>query len=64
VSFGGFRKQQPEAVQALHQTLLEWLAGGRLKPMVSLRYPLERTSDAINAMTERRSIGRVIVNIR
>lgn len=64
VSFGGFRKQQLEAVQALHQTLLEWLAGGRLKPMVSLRYPLERTSDAINAMTERRSIGRVIVNIR
>jgi len=64
VSLGGFRQHQPEAYRALHETLLAWIAEGRINPRVAETFPLERATEALNAMAERRTIGRVVVTMR
>jgi len=63
VSLGGFRLQDPAAYRGLHETLLAWIAEDRITPRIAAKYPLERTVDALNAMANRETIGRVVVTM-
>ncbi|HHF0378587.1 TPA: zinc-binding dehydrogenase, partial [Pseudomonas aeruginosa] len=44
--------------------LFAWHAEGKLKPLVSQRFPLERAGDAIDALGQRRAVGKVVVEVR
>jgi NADPH:quinone reductase-like Zn-dependent oxidoreductase len=44
-------------------TLLDLLATGRLHPRIDMRYDLDDVVDALNAVAERRAIGKVIVEV-
>lgn len=59
VFFGAF--VQREAAHSLANTrrLLDWIAAGQIKPLVSQTYPLERVADALNAVLARRAIGKL-----
>ncbi len=63
VSLGGYRQRDPGAVRGLHDTLLQWISAGRINPRIAARYALENTADALNAMVNRETIGRVVVTI-
>lgn len=41
--------------------LIEWIASGRLKPVVTARYPLERAADALRDIAARRIQGKAVI---
>ena len=43
--------------------LLVWQSEGRLKPLISARYPLERAVEALKALTGRRAVGKVVIRM-
>jgi NADPH2:quinone reductase len=63
VSYGGFQAHEPDNLRALHETLLAWIAEGRIHPHVSHRFPLENVTEALTAMAERRATGRVVLTV-
>lgn len=62
-SWGPFRTLAPEVMDASVAELLEWLAAGRIRPHVSRTYPLEAAAEALQALLERRSTGKVVLTV-
>ena len=48
----------------LFGVLFQWFGEGKLKPLVSQTYPLEKAADAINHLGQRRAVGKVVVKVR
>ena len=61
VFYGGFIMREPQRSQANIRTLLGWIAEGKIKPLVSRTYPLERAADALTAVMERRATGKLVL---
>ncbi|MGH8667515.1 MAG: NADPH:quinone oxidoreductase family protein [Burkholderiales bacterium] len=61
VWIGAFAKREPAKHRANAQTLWQWMAQGKIKPYISASYPLERVADALNALTERKVAGKVVL---
>lgn len=61
VFWGAFTAREPERHAAHTRELLKWLAEGSLRPHVSATYPLERASEALVAMHERKVLGKVVI---
>lgn len=64
VFWGSFAQRQPQDNTANFQQLFSWYAEGKLKPLVSQVYPLEKAADAINALGQRKAVGKVVVRVR
>ena len=58
-----FRYNVPDKLHRSMDELARWHGEGKLKPLVSDRYPLERAVDAIRVLTERRATGKVVVEV-
>ncbi|MGE0668492.1 MAG: NADPH:quinone oxidoreductase family protein [Sphingomonadales bacterium] len=43
------------------EQLLEWLAEGRLRPLVSRTFPLERAVEGLESVVSRKSTGKVVI---
>ena len=43
--------------------VFEWIREGKLRPHISHRFPLERASEALYALIERRVIGKAVIEI-
>jgi NADPH2:quinone reductase len=56
-------KHEPE-MRAAFEAIFAWHKEGRLRPLVSQVYPLARFAQAQDAVLERRSVGKVVLNIR
>ena len=61
VFWGAFTVREPERHRANIAELMTWFRAGKLKPHVSATYPLERAAEALNAMAERRVMGKVVL---
>lgn len=61
VFWGGFAQREPKANAAMMTELFGWLAAGRLKPYVSQVLPLSQTPQALNALLERKVVGKVVL---
>ena len=46
------------------QTLMQWVADGKIRPHVGMVLPLERIGEAMAAIGARTSSGRVVMKIR
>ncbi|SFA39424.1 NADPH:quinone oxidoreductase family protein [Metapseudomonas otitidis] len=64
VFWGSFAQRQPQDNLANFQQLFAWHAEGKLKPLVSQTFPLERAAEAINALGQRKAVGKVVVTVR
>ncbi|WP_207885749.1 NADPH:quinone oxidoreductase family protein [Pseudomonas sp. 30_B] len=64
VFWGSFAQRQPQDNAANFQQLFTWFAEGRIKPLVSQTYPLEKAADAINHLGQRKAVGKVVVTVR
>ncbi|HYE49509.1 MAG TPA: NADPH:quinone oxidoreductase family protein [Azospirillaceae bacterium] len=64
VLWGNYTQLAPKILQGSLAQLLGWYAEGALKPHVSETFPLERTADALNALSGRKSTGKVVVKVR
>ena len=61
VFWGDFQRKEPQAHAAAMGQMLDWMAAGRLKPLVSRRYPLAETARALEDMAARRVVGKVVI---
>jgi NADPH:quinone reductase len=61
VYWGGFTKRDPARNRANFETMLGWIEEGKLRPPAATSYPLDQASQAMNALIERRSTGKLVV---
>lgn len=61
VYWGAFVVRQPEDNRRNLEELADLWRQGRLRPVVSASYPLERVAEALGELGERRAIGKVVV---
>ncbi|MGX5221363.1 NADPH:quinone oxidoreductase family protein [Pseudomonas segetis] len=64
VFWGSFAQRQPQDNLANFQQLFAWHTEGKLKPLVSETFPLEKAADAINLLGQRKAVGKVVVQVR
>ena len=59
--WGEFARREPKANVAAMREMLGWMAEGKLKPLVSQRYALADTAQALNDMADRKVTGKVVI---
>jgi NADPH2:quinone reductase len=64
VFWGLFTQHQPQDNQANFQQLFAWHAEGKLKPLISEIYPLERAGEALDALSQRKAVGKLAIKVR
>lgn len=63
VYWGAYGQKEPEVLSNSLQTLMDWHAQGKLKPHISKTYPLEAASEALSDLAERRSKGKLVLEV-
>ena len=61
VFFGAMMTNEPELGASITADLLEWVAGGQLKPHVSGRYSLDEAPAALRLMMDRKAKGKLVI---
>jgi len=61
VRIGGLNEAHPEIAAANIKTLVELAGQGKLKPRIWRRFPLEGAADAIQALIDRKVIGKAVL---
>jgi NADPH:quinone reductase len=61
VFWGAFAKARPQENAANLVALLDWYVAGRLRPHVSATFPLERYGEALDAVMQRKVLGKVVL---
>ncbi|GGC14966.1 NADPH:quinone oxidoreductase family protein [Pseudoduganella buxea] len=61
VFWGEYAKREPAANARAMRQLMGWMAGGKIRPHISARYPLEQTAQALNDMAARKVTGKVVI---
>ena len=60
-TIGGLMRHAPKWSESNHAVLMSWLASGRIHPYISHRIPLEEAGRALQLITNREVIGKVVV---
>jgi NADPH2:quinone reductase len=63
VFWGAFVGREPQRHRRNAEDLMELWREGKLRPHVSSTYPLERSSEAIRELADRRAMGKVVVTL-
>jgi NADPH2:quinone reductase len=61
VRIGGLNEAHPDIAAANIKTLVELAGQGKLKPRIWRRFPLEAAADAIQALIDRKVIGKAVL---
>ena len=64
VFWGSWVERDSEAHRGNMQRLFGWWEEKRIRPHLSLSVPLERTAEALNAVVERKVMGKAVVLVR
>jgi len=64
VFLGRFRKEEPEEYEKNFAQLLEFYRQGKLKPIITQTFSMEEYVAAFNVFSERRVMGKVVLEIR
>jgi NADPH2:quinone reductase len=63
VFWGAFTQRDPEGNAANIAELMQLYAKGRIKPVVSERFPLAKAGEAIKRLGERKAMGKIVVTM-
>lgn len=61
VRAGEYGRRDPAGGRASRDRVLAWAAAGHLKPLIGGRYPLARAAEALEALGQRRAIGKLVL---
>jgi NADPH2:quinone reductase len=61
VFYGSFAQREPAEGQKVMNELMDWVRTGKIKPLVSARYPLEKTVQALQDMSSRKVTGKIVI---
>ena len=63
VYWGEFTRREPDRFADAMRLLGAWYRDGKLRPHVSATFPLDRASEALTLMAERKVIGKVVLTV-
>lgn len=63
VYWGAYLQKDPQVLVNAHRELFAWYEEGALRPHISASYPLETGVEAIRALAERRTTGKVVITM-
>jgi NADPH2:quinone reductase len=63
VFWGPWNGREPAQSRENFSEIFEMHARGKLKPIVSHRFPLERAADALQALAERKVVGKAVLTV-
>ena len=63
VLWGAAAAADPKAQQANMAQVFAWIGEGTIRPRVTARYPLEHTADALEAVMNRKVVGKIVIEI-
>jgi NADPH2:quinone reductase len=63
VFWGAFTRRDPEGNAANIAELMQLYAKGKIKPVVSERFPLAKAGEAIKRLGERKAMGKIVVTM-
>lgn len=61
VFYGSFAQREPAEGQKVIDELMDWVRTGKIKPLVSARYKLEDTVQALQDMSSRKVTGKIVI---
>ncbi len=61
--WGSYRHFDPRRLRASLETLLAWARAGKLRPHISARFALEDVKQALDALKDRKTTGKVVLEI-
>lgn len=61
VFWGAWITRERETNRANFETMFQWYNEGKLKPIVSHTFPLAQTKDALEAIVQRRVVGKCVI---
>ncbi|WP_373184409.1 NADPH:quinone oxidoreductase family protein [Halopseudomonas sp.] len=64
VFWGSFAAREPQTNRENFEELFAWFTEGKLKPLVSEKFRLDQYEDALNILTSRKAVGKVVVQVR
>lgn len=63
VFWGSYREREPRASEDSVSEIMKSLDAGQLQPVISKVYPLDDAVEAIRALQDRRTVGKVVVTL-
>ena len=60
-TIGGLMRHAPDWSERNHKLLLDWLGSRRIRPYVSHRFPMEQIVEALSMITQRKVIGKILI---
>ena len=60
--WGYYRQMKPEKIEQGWRELIELYGGGGLKPHIGGRYPFEQIAEAMEHLSSRKSVGKIILH--
>ena len=63
VFWGAFAARDPKANAAHVEQLFRWWGEGKIAPKISATYPLQRAGEAIEALRDRKAVGKLVVTL-
>jgi NADPH2:quinone reductase len=63
VFWAAWLEREGEAFQASMRELIELYRRGRIKPLISARFPMERAGEAITWLASRQAMGKAVVTM-
>ncbi|QQS12423.1 MAG: NADPH:quinone oxidoreductase family protein [Rhodospirillales bacterium] len=64
VFYGAWRAREPAEARKNFDEMFAWVRDGKLKPHISMTFPLEKAADAMNALLSRKATGKVVIKTR
>ncbi|MDO9611370.1 MAG: zinc-binding dehydrogenase, partial [Serpentinimonas sp.] len=61
VFWGEYAKREPQANTAMLQTLVQWMAQGRIKPVIDRTLPMSELPQALALMGQRQVKGKLVL---
>ena len=60
----GYARVDRPLLERTHAELLRLLETGAIDPLIRLEVPLEAAADAIRALADRKTVGKIVVHVR
>ncbi len=64
VFYGAWRAREPKAALQNFAEMFDWVRQGKIKPHISMTFPLDKAADAMNALLSRKATGKVVIKVR